>query len=96
MSDFLNPFAIFSLIMGALFLWIWSKEKKMETKIEKAKALFAQEVTETMTVEYKGAVVTLMPDGTFLVQGEDETHCAAIKQEIEASFKRRYVDSQPD
>ena len=96
MSDFLNPFAIFSLIMGALFFWIWSKEKKMEAKIEKAKALFAQEVTETMTVEYKGAVVTLMPDGTFLVQGENETHCAAIKEEIEASFKRRYVDSQPD
>ena len=96
MSDFLNPFAIFSLIMGALFFWIWSKEKKMEAKVEKAKALFAQEVSEPMTVEYKGAVVTLYPDGTFLVEGEDETHCAAIKQEIEASFKRRYVDSQPD
>ena len=96
MSDIFNPFALFSLIMGALFLWIWSKDKKMEAKIEKAKALFAQEVTETMTVEYKGAVVTLMPDGTFLVQGENDAHCEAIKQEIEASFKRRYVDSQPD
>jgi hypothetical protein len=94
MSNLFNPFAIFSLIMGALFMWIWSKEKKMEAKVEKAKALFAQEVSEPMTVDYKGAVVTLYPDGTFLVEGENEGHCAAIKQEIEASFKRRYVDSQ--
>ena len=92
-SNLLNPFAIFSIIMGILFFWMWSKEQKMEAKIQKARALFAQDVTEPMTVDYKGAVVTLYPDGTFLVEGENEGHCEVIKQEIEASFKRRYVDS---
>ena len=96
MSDLLNPFAIFSLLMGTLFLWIWSKERKAEEKLEKAKALFAQEVTEPMTVAYKGATVTVYPDGTFLVEGANDAHCDAIKHEIEASFQRRYVDSQPD
>ena len=94
MSILRNPFVIFSILMGILFFWIWSKEQKMEKKIKKARALFAQEVTEPMTVEYKGAVVTLHPDGTFLVQGEDNGHCLIIRKEIEASFKRRYVDTQ--
>ena len=91
---FLHPFAIFSILMGILFLWIWSKEKKMEGKIQKARALFAQEVTEPMTVAYKGAVVTLHPDGTFLVEGENDAHCLQIRKEIEESFMRRYVDTQ--
>ena len=49
-----------------------------------------------MTVAYKGATVTVYPDGTFLVEGANDAHCDAIKHEIEASFQRRYVDSQPD
>tara|TARA_R110001599_G_scaffold174976_1_gene366951 strand:- start:2479 stop:2742 length:264 start_codon:yes stop_codon:yes gene_type:complete len=60
-------------------------------RVEKVKKSFTAEVGHTRTVPYKDAVVTIYPDGNFIVNGRDNAHCKQIHDEVIESFKRRYL-----
>tara|TARA_R100000664_G_C2756884_1_gene144887 strand:- start:532 stop:711 length:180 start_codon:yes stop_codon:yes gene_type:complete len=59
--------------------------------MEQVKKTFAQELGEPRIVPYKDAVVTIYPNGNFIVNGRDSAHCQVIHDEVMESFKRRYL-----
>lgn len=64
---------------------------KEQEKIDEIKKNFAKEIGQTRTVSYDGAVVTVYPDGNFIVNGRNDQHCQQVHDAIIESFKRRYL-----
>ena len=77
---------MFMVAIGVHILHVKERER-----VEEIKKRFAQEISEPRIVPWRDAVVTIYPDGNFVVNGRDSTHCRVIHDEVMESFKRRYM-----